>query len=338
MFPKRKIGKTSLETTILGFGAAPLGNLYRPVENNLAKETLEAAIGAGIGYFDTAPYYGFGLSERRIGDVLRNLQENEYVLSSKVGRLLTPIRGYSGVKGRHGYCSPMPFEPVYDYSYDAIMRSYEDSLQRLGLAKIDILLVHDIGTMTHGEENDLHFKTFIESGYKALDELRSSGEIAAIGLGVNESEICEQAMEHGSFDCFLLAGRYSLLEQDAMNSMLPKCEKHGASIIMGGIYNSGILATGTKTRKPSYNYKRAPRVVIKKVRKIEEVCKAHNVPLPAAALQFPLAHKLTCCVIPGISSPKRVEQSIDLYKHEIPTDFWKELKEQKLLREDAPTP
>lgn len=231
----RKIGNTGLEVATLGLGCASLGNLYRTITDTQARETVRHALDAGLRYLDTAPYYGFGLSERRVGDALRGERRDGFVLSTKVGRLLQPCGPVDENKARHGFCSPMPFEPVYDYSYDGIMRSYEHSLQRLGLNRIDILYIHDIGHVTHGSENTRLFKIAMESGYKALDELRSAGQISAFGLGVNEFEVCEQALEYGDFDCFLPAGRYTLLEQGALDTFLPRCEARNVSVIIGGV-------------------------------------------------------------------------------------------------------
>lgn len=328
-----------LSLTELGMGGAPLGNLYEPIAEADAKAVARVSYEAGFRYFDTAPFYGFGLSERRIGDVLREYPKDSFVLSSKVGRILKPVPGHCGTEVRHGYASPMPFEPLYDYSYDGIMRSHETSLQRLGLPRIDILYVHDIGTVTHGAENDRHFRDLADGGYKALDELRSCGDVSAIGLGVNEWQVCEDAMGIGQWDCFLLAGRYSLLEQSALNSFFPKCEGHGARLILGGIYNSGILATGTKRDGVvHYDYGPAPVDIIAKVRKIEAICAEYDVSLPAAALQFALAHPLVVSVIPGLGQPKRVQQTIGLYGERIPAAFWQQLVAEGLIDERAPLP
>lgn len=337
--PTRQIGKTGLSVHRIGFGCASLGNLYRPVADETAKEAVLAALDAGLCYFDTAPYYGFGLSERRVGDVLRRRARDSFVLSTKVGRLLKSCAEADENVERRGFCSPMPFEPVYDYSYGGIMRSYEDSLQRLGLSRIDILYVHDIGELTHGPDNARHFKTLVDSGYRALDELRKAGQISAFGLGVNEYEVCEAAMAHGDYDCFLLAGRYTLLEQEALVSFLPACEKRSVSVIIGGAYNSGILATGTESGKPMYyNYEPAPQEIIERVRAMEAVCKTYQVPLAAAALQFPLCHPTVASLIPGMGSPRRITQTLDLVNAAIPSEFWDTLMEQGLLREDAPIP
>lgn len=338
-FPKKEIGNTGLKVSTLGFGAASIGNLYKAVSDDEARNTLRATIESGINLFDTAPRYGLGLSERRVGDALRKLECSEYVISTKVGRLLTPDVLANTNQLRYEFDTPMPFDAHYDYTYDGIMRSYEDSLQRLGLASIDILLVHDIGPFTHGEKDSYYYKQLKSSGYKALEELRKNKQIKAVGLGVNETEICERAMDLGQFDCFLLAGRYSLLEQDAINTFLPKCIEHGASIVLGGPYNSGILATGVKENSsPMYDYAPAPQEIVSRVASIEEVCQQYHITLAAAALQFPLAHNAVSTVIPGLGSERRVLKTVDLFNEKIPTEFWQTLKTKGLIHEDAPTP
>ena len=335
----RHIGTTDLEVTTLGFGCASLGNLYRPVSDEDAGVTARRALDAGLRYFDTAPYYGFGLSERRLGDVLRKQPRDSFVLSTKVGRLLYPCEPVDLDQERYGFYSPLPFAPVYDYSYDGVMRSYENSLQRLGLNRIDILYIHDIGRVTHGEDNGHLFKVAMEGGYKALDELRASGQISAFGLGVNEYEVCEEALEYGDFDCFLLAGRYSLLEQKALDTFLPKCEQRNVSVIIGGVYNSGILALGTGSGKPLfYNYEPAPPAVIDRVRQLENVCAEFNVSLQAAALQFPLGHPAVASVIPGLGNPARVKQTLGFFTSPVPTAFWQALRDRNLVHAKAPLP
>jgi D-threo-aldose 1-dehydrogenase len=338
-FPLRALGQTGLSVTELGFGTAPLGNLFRPLPDDTARATLAAAEQAGFGYYDTAPFYGFGLSERRLGDALR--RRTGVVISTKVGRLLTPVLGpVDESQVRHGYATPMPFEPVFDYSYDAVMRSYEASLQRLGLSRIDILYIHDIGTLTHGEENVARMNELTKGGgLRALEELREGGDIAGFGMGVNEIAACLEVMSHARLDVILLAGRYTLLEQPALDDLFPRCEEAGTAIVIGGPYNSGILAVGTKTDAPLYyNYEPAPPEVIDKVRRVEAVCDRHGVPLAAAALQFPLAHKLVASVIPGLDSPQRVEQTLALYHHKIPPALWRDLRSEGLIRADAPIP
>jgi D-threo-aldose 1-dehydrogenase len=338
-FPLRPLGRTGLSVTELGFGSAPLGNLFRPLPDEIARNTLKAAEDAGFGYYDTAPFYGFGLSERRLGDALRH--RKDVVLSTKVGRLLTPVPGPVDEKEvRHGYATPMPFEPVFDYSYSAVMRVYEASLQRLGLSRIDILYIHDIGALTHGEQNAARMAELTRGGgLRALEELRESGDIAGFGMGVNEVAACLEVMDHARLDVILLAGRYTLLEQTPLDALFPACEQAGTAIVVGGPYNSGILAVGTRTDAPLYyNYEPAPADVIGKVGRIEVVCERHGVKLAAAALQFPLAHPLVASVIPGLDSPQRVEQTLALYHEKIPSAFWRDLRSEGLIRADAPVP
>lgn len=335
-FQKRQIGNTSLEVDTLGFGCASIGNLYHEVSDGDASELLDSAWQQGFRYFDTAPHYGQGLSERRLGDMLRSHASEPYILSSKVGRLLRPA-GYA--EERHAFRSPMPFDIAYDYSYSGIMRSFEDSLQRLGLDRIDILYMHDIGAYTHGDDNRRHFPIAMLEGYKAMDKLRSEGAIGAIGLGVNEYQVCEAALEHGDWDCFLLAGRYTLLEQEALQTFLPKCEERGCSVIVGGVYNSGILATGVRGDGPRhYDYAPAPKNIVDKVAKLESICADFKIPLPAAALQFPLAHPAIVSVLLGLGQVSRIQQSLDLFAAEIPSEFWSALRDQSLIGESVPIP
>lgn len=276
---KRQIGATDLHIETLGFGCASLGNLYHPISDGEAKQIIDTAWANGFRYFDTAPHYGQGLSERRLGDALRN-HSNNYTLSSKVGRILKPA-GYA--KNRHGFVSPMPFDIQYDYSYSGIMRSFEDSLQRLGLDRIDMLFIHDIGEHTHGAENHHLFPQAMNEGYKALAELRADGRVKAIGIGVNEAEVCEAALDYGEWDCFLLAGRYTLLEQAPLKSLLPACQSRNCSVIIGGPYNSGILATGVAgNNRAHYDYGEAPQNVVARVARIEALCNEFSIPLPAA--------------------------------------------------------
>jgi len=299
---------------------------------------MRAALDAGFRYVDTAPYYGFGLSERRVGDALRGA--SDIVVSTKVGRLLNAAPDVRDASERHGFHSPMPFEPEYDYSYDGIMRSWEASLQRLGLARIDILLVHDIGRLTHGERHQATFDQLTSGGgFKALEELRAGRAIGAFGLGVNETPVCHEAMKHTHLDVLLLAGRYTLLEQGALDALFPACADSGTCVIVGGPYNSGILATGTRGHETLYyDYGIAPESVVERVQNIESCCDRHGISLACAALQFPLGHPLVGSVIPGLDSAQRIQQTLDLYRHEIPNAFWEDLKANGLLRADAPVP
>jgi D-threo-aldose 1-dehydrogenase len=253
------------------------------------------------------------------------------VLSTKVGRLLRPRRSGAEDEERR---YPLPFEPVYDYSYDAIMRSFEDSLQRLGLARIDILYVHDIGAMQHGgEAHPQLMRALRDGGYRALEKLRAAGTVRAIGIGVNEREVLLEAMEWGDWDAFLLAGRYTLLEQAPLDDLLPKCQKAGTSIVVGGPLNSGILAG-----RDTWNYKTAPPEIVARVNAIEAVCDNHRVPLAAAALQFPLAHPAVAAVIPGPRNVQEFDANVRLLGHPIPAALWADLRAAGLLHPHAPTP
>ncbi len=334
-FPRRPLGRTGLDVTAYGFGGAPLGNMFRAIPEAEAQALLSGVWDAGFRFFDTAPFYGFGLSERRFGDALRQRPRDEYVLCTKVGRLLKPNPGDH--KDRVEYLSPMPFEPVYDYSYDGVMRSFEHSLQRLGLDRIDVLLMHDIGRLTHGERHPELFKIAMDGGARAMSELRASGAVRAIGLGVNEWQVCEEAMDHMAWDCFLLAGRYTLLEQESLTSFLPRCQREGASIIVGGAFNSGILATGP-IEGARYNYAPAPPEILAKAARIEAVCRVHGVRLPAAALAFPLTHPAVACVIPGMVRIEELAANLSLLSETVPAALWSDLKTEGLLRADAPTP
>jgi D-threo-aldose 1-dehydrogenase len=325
--------------TVLGFGAAAIGNLYRALPDALARETVLAALDSGIRFLDTAPHYGFGLSEMRlVVGLAEGDTEQKVVLSTKVGRLLVPAPQADLRALRQGFVSPRPFEPIFDYSYDAVMRSYEESLKRLRRSRIDILLAHDLGRLTHGADHARHWRIFLKGGYRAMRELRESGAVEAIGLGVNEWEICEEALDAGAFDCFLLAGRYSLLEQGALDRFLPLCAARGVSLIMGGPFNSGILASGVKGKGPFYyNYEAAPAAIVARVARIEAICDDFGIALAAAALQFPLAHPQICAVIPGMAGPGQVRDARQLLGTPIPPAFWDTLRSQDLLHPAAPT-
>src|SRR5260370_5510794 len=290
-FEKRRVGRTALEVTMLGLGCATLGGTRIPVTRQEAEAIVRAAWDAGARYVDTAPYYGRGQADRAVGDALRADSRDDWVLSTKVGRLLRP---HPGPRDGEGPQHVMPFDPVYDYSYDAIMRSFEDSLQRFGLARIDLLYVHDIGTYQHGEAHPALMRVLRESGYRALEGLRASGAVTAIGIGVNEREVLLEALEWGAWDAFLLAGRYTLLEQAPLDDLLPKCLAAGTSIVVGGPLNSGILAG-----RDTWNYRTAPPEMVARVDAIRAVCERHGVPLAAAALQCPLAHPPVPALIPG---------------------------------------
>ena len=332
-FPKRRVGQTSLEVTTLGLGGATLAGIFRAVPDDQARATVNRALEAGINYFDTAPQYGYGRSEHLVGDALRFHQEGT-VLSTKVGRLLRPVRAEGDRKYEHNWVDPFPFDQVYDYSYDAVMRSFEDSLQRLGLPRVDILYVHDIGAMTHGVEgNKPLWKQLETGGYKALNELKRQGLVSAIGLGVNEWEVLMQAFELGDWDVFLLAGRYTLLEQTSLDPFLATCLKRRASIVAGGPFNGGaLMGTGM------WNYAKAPEHIVKRVHDLEAVCKEFNVPIGAAALQFPLAHPAVCNILPGPKSPEELEGIIKWWNTQIPEQLWDTLADRGLVAAGTPLP
>ena len=337
MIASRPLGRSRLRVSEIGIGTATLGNLYTPMTDAAARATLDAAISAGLRHVDTAPHYGFGLSERRVGDAVRGL--DDVVLSTKVGRLLVPDPALRGDGERLGFQSPMPFRPVFDYSHDGILRSYAASLDRLGLARVDILYVHDIGRLTHGADHQRRWDELTRGGgLQALETLRSTGAVDAIGIGVNEIAVCLDVMADIRLDSILLAGRYTLLEQEALLDLLPACAAVGTSIVVGGPYNSGILATGTKRGTPHYDYAPAPRSIVGRVAAIETVAARHGVTLAAAALQFPLAHPNVASVIPGLASPEQVERTVTLYRENVPPAFWRELKDQALVHADAPCP
>lgn len=328
MFEKRQVGRTDLWIDTLGLGGAPLGGNFADLDYAQAAELIAAARGAGIGYFDTAPWYGFGRSERVMGDMLRG---TDYVLSDKVGRLLAP--GAVDNPMDFGMIDPLPFHVVYDYGYDGVMRAFEDNLQRLGLDRIDILLAHDIGAFQHGEENTRHFRDLAEGGYRAMEELRRAGRVRAIGLGVNENQVCLDALQIGSWDMFLLAGRYTLLEQTPLLDLFPACQGAGTSIICGGPFNSGILVG-----REMWNYAKAPEEIVAKARALSGVADEFAVPLAAAALQFPLGHDVVTSVIPGPRSKAELDQIVGWFKTPIPSEFWAALQDRGLMADGAPVP
>ena len=335
-----RVGSTTVCLPALGFGAAPLGNLYTAHSDADAVATVQAALSAHFQYFDTAPYYGFGLSEQRLGNALRLAADRAgLVISTKVGRALVPAPVGRIGSSRHGFIDGMPFEPVFDYSYDAVMRSFDASVRRLGGGRIDILLAHDLGQMTHGATHLARWSEFLAGGYRAMCQLRNENAVGAIGLGVNEVDVCLQALQETDVDCFLLAGRYTLLEQSALDLLLPECVRRGISVIIGAPFNSGILIEGIDGITPAhYNYGPASPDVIGRVRRLTTVCAAHRVPLAAAAIQFPLAHPAVVSVIPGLATPGQVNQVKEFFGAPIPPSLWSDLRAEGLLHPSAPTP
>lgn len=325
----------------LAFGAASIGNLYRAVPDDQAREVVVRAWDAGIRYFDTAPHYGFGLSEKRLGAALAELDPAQTaIVSTKVGRRLDPRSDADLSAVRQAFVSPEPYESVFDYSYDAVMRSYEGSLKRLRRDRIDILYAHDIGAFAHGIAHPARFAEFMGGGYRAMLELRDSGGVGAIGLGVNEVAVCIEMLGAGDIDLIMLAGRYTLLEQDPLDDLLPLCARRGARLVIAGPYNSGILAKGVRHggAVPNFNYEPAPPAVVERVGAIEDICARHGVPLAAAALQFPLAHPQVASVVPGMGNVSQVDDALALMAQAIPATLWAELREAGLIRRDAPVP
>lgn len=338
-FEKRRIGKTALEVTTLGMGGATLaGMLGNDVPPDQARAVTSAAVDAGIGYFDTAPHYGDGRSEHLMGDALR-FRHDDRVISTKVGRLLRPVRSDAERTMKSPWTRSFPFEIVYDYSYDGVMRSYEMSLQRMGLGHIEILLVHDIGTRTHGEEGNKPLWKQLESGgHRALSELKASGAIGAFGLGVNEWQVLMEAMKIGDWDVFLLANRYNLIEQECLDPFMTACRERGISMIAAGPFAAGVLA-GTDIWGPNNgDYQKAPPEIVEKVSRLRALADAHKVPLGAAALQFPLAHPIVCTVLTGPKSPAELDGILKWWNTTIPQAFWDDLGRSGLLAAGTPLP
>lgn len=331
----RGLGTSDLQVTALGFGAAPLGGVFDVMDEDVCRATINRAWDEGLRLFDTAPLYGHGLSELRLGAALRQKPRDQYKLSTKIGRYLRP--GIPGKIDLGQWQQSIGFEPVYDYSYDAAFREVEQSLMRLGIPRIDILLIHDVDVWTHGEGYEQRYREAMEGSYRAARKLRDEGTVGAIGVGVNESDVCARFARDGDFDCFLLAGRYTLLEQGALDDFLPLCVEKNIGIMLGGPYNSGILATGA-VPGAKYNYVDAPPEILARVAQIQAVCQRHRVPIAAAAIQFPLAHPAMSALIPGAVTPYEVSRNVRLLQTPIPADLWAELKHEGLLREDAPVP
>ncbi len=319
----------------LGMGTAPVGNLYRAVSEVEARATLDAAWDADIRYYDTAPHYGFGLAERRLGTMLAARDPaGDAVLSTKVGRLLMPTDAQGE---RHGFVDADPFEPVFDYGHDAVLRSFDGSCARLGRDRIDLLLAHDLGRATHGEDHDRHLRAFIDGGYRAMCNLRDAGAIRAVGIGVNEVAICHELLDHIPLDMILLAGRYTLLDRSA-ERLLARCAELGVQVIVGGPYNSGILARDLQGPL-HFDYAAPSADIVEKAQRLSAACAAFDVALPAAALQFPLRHPAIVSVIPGLVGADQVVDTITRLSTPMPEPLWPTLdaalKDISMLQDDA---
>jgi D-threo-aldose 1-dehydrogenase len=333
----RRLGRTTVSVTELGLGTAPLGDLFDRVEDDEAAAVVGAAWDGGVRYFDTSPWYGRGQAEHRLGRALYRRPRDEYVISSKIGRVLRRPLKPGPIKDQ--WLGGLQFQPVFDYGYDGVMRSFEDSLQRLGINSIELLLIHDLDAWSHRSPAnvDAYFGELATGGWRALEELRDSGAIKGIGAGLNVKEAIPRFLDLFDIDFFLLAMRYTLLEQDVLESIFPRCAERGVGIVVGGGYNSGILATGA-VPGAMYNYEPAGPAILERVSRIERVCARHGVPLPAAALQFPLGHPIVASIIPGAIARSQVGQNLAAFRHPIPADLWAELKQEKLIRADAPVP
>ncbi len=337
---KRSISAGRLEVTVMGLGGTGLGNMYHATDPKVAHETVHAAFEKGLRYFDTAPVYGFGLAETRLGEAIGTLPRAEIVISSKVGYDLVPIPD-SEVKPVLWDEAP-PFRADFDYSRDAVFRSIEGSLKRLGTDHIDMLAIHDPDEAIHFAKGEdpyarSRFKEAMEGAYPVLDELRSQGVIKAVGVGINQWQMLSDFVEAGQFDYFLLAGRYTLLEQEPLATLFPACERKGTKIVIGGPYNSGILATGP-IKGATFNTRSASQQVLDRVAKLSGVCDRHKVPLAAAALQFPLAHRLVVSVIPGARSIAELEQNLRYLHWPIPGALWSDLRSEGLIDPASPLP
>jgi D-threo-aldose 1-dehydrogenase len=334
---RRQHARSALSLTTLGFGTAPLGNLYRAISDREADAILDAAWQGGIRYYDTAPLYGLGLAETRLNRFLRDKPRDTYLLSTKVGRLLKPATAQTR-DGQGKWFEVPNRRELYDYGYDGVMRSLEFSLERLGLDRIDLVFAHDLDLFNHGSQAalDARLHEFMAGGYRALLELREAGTIAAFGAGVNEWEPCHWLTERGDFDIFLLAGRYTLLEQGALAQFLPLAEARGVGLVIGGPYNSGVLASGPKPGA-FYNYDPAPPAILEQVVQIEALCKRHGVRLIDAAFQFPLRHPAVLSVIPGGQGLSEMQSNLAAAQASIPPALWQDLKAAGLMQSAAPT-
>jgi len=329
MIKKRQLGNTGVSLSEMSFGAASIGNLFKEIDNLQSEHVICAAKDAGIEYFDTAPHYGAGLSERRLGLTLNSFNSQDIVISTKVGRILTP-RDASTAADDCGFVNEPAMQRCYDYSYDGVMRSYEDSCQRLGTHHIDVLLMHDIGRQCQGDNHDSSFKQAMEGGYKAMDELRRQKLVKAIGLGVNEWQVCQQTFAYADFDCFMVANCLTLLNNDIVDPFLEQCATKQVGIIAAAPFNSGILATGSKGAG-HYFYAKVPAQVLEKVKRMEQICARFDVPLAAAALQYPLLFPVVSSVLVGMSSSARVIDNLALYHSKIDLQLWHALRAAGLI-------
>jgi D-threo-aldose 1-dehydrogenase len=324
-----QIGRSGLEVTRLGLGTAPLGGLFAPVSDADAEATIAQAWLLGVRYFDTAPLYGFGLAEQRLGGFLRTQPRDAFALSTKVGRLLRADEP-SPAEDNH-YKGAPSVRPHFDYSYDGVMRSVDESLARLGLDRVDILLVHD---------PDDHYDAAVSGAFRALQRLRDDGSVRAIGAGMNQSEMLARFAEAVPVDCFLLAGRYTLLDQGSLTTLLPICRERNIGIILGGIYNSGILANpqGKAGLAAKFNYEDADTALVARAKELDALCKQHGTALKAAAIQFVLAHPAVTVALQGARTAAEAADNVAMADAQVPLSFWQELRARNLVDPRAPLP
>jgi D-threo-aldose 1-dehydrogenase len=333
--PTRPLGARGPAVSALGFGGAPLGDLYARLDDATAIATVLAAIDAGVTLVDTSPLYGRGLSEHRIGTALRRRDRASIVVSTKVGRVYAPARGARDEVPGDGYVGGLPHEGRYDYSYDGALRSLEQSMLRLGVDSADVALVHDVDPWTHGEQAPRRQREALAGALRALGDLRAQRVVRAVGIGVNDADVAERFVREADLDCVMLAGRYSLLEQPALDRFLPLAHARGVGVMLGGVFNSGILATGA-VPGAHYDYRPAPPAVAARVTAIERVCAAHGVALPHAAIAFVLGHPAVSSVVLGAVSPAEVARNAAMFARPVPAALWRDLKAERLLRDDAP--
>ena len=332
---KRKLGNTNIYLSAIGFGGAPIGNLFEKLDEETVNKTLQSCNDSSINLYDTSPYYGYGLSEHRLGNFLKNLDPSSYYLSTKVGRYLTPEKEQNINRGK--WAGGLNFIPNIDYSYDGVMRSFEQSLHRLAATKIDICLIHDVDKYTYGDRVDHYFKIAMTGAYKAIRKLKEEKVIQAIGVGLNNSDICKKFAEEGEFDCMLLAGRYTLLDQSALDDFLPIAEEKNIGIILAGIFNSGILAKGIGDNI-TYFYDKIPENIKIKYNKILEICDRFNVPVQAVALQFCYANQQVSSMIIGMDRSEQIGKNISNLNFKIPHDLWQELIYANIIDERCALP
>lgn len=330
----RILGKSGVTTTALGFGTAPLGDLYAIADEATAIATIETALRAGVGLVDTSPLYGHGLAELRLGAALRRVKGAKPAISTKIGRVMDPWRPRGDGSG---YAGGVKHAARFDYSHDGALRSLEQSLLRMGVDRIDIALIHDLNLATHKDALDARFDEALNGAFKALARLREEKVVKGVGVGVNDWEMCVRFARAADIDCVLLAGRYSLLEQPAAAEFLPLARERNIGVMLGGVFNSGILATGP-IPGAMYNYRPAPLEILAKVARIEAVCRAHGVALRDAAQRFPLAHPAVSCLVLGAVTPAEVEAQLASFAKPIPAALWADLKNQGLLGRDCPVP